>query len=88
MNITSTLTTEITEILAAGEWAKPWNMPNVTNLRTDHYGNTVHIHEQGDTVLIEFEYALGGVVEMLHLDPDHGARRIAAVISALAAPPE
>ncbi len=87
MTIT-TITSEITDALDGdGNWAKPYNMPNVRNLRTDAYGNEVHIHDEGDTVRIEFEYALGGIVETMHLDPRHGARRIAAVIDALAAAP-
>ena len=89
MTTTTNITSDITDALAdyGDSWAKPWNMPNVTNLRTDAYGNTVHIHDQGETVRIEFEYALGGVVETMDLNPAHGGRRIAAVIDALAAAP-
>ena len=83
--MTTTLTAEVTTILADEEWHPRWAA--CTNAMTDAYGNTVAIHDRGETVLIEFEYALPGLVETLHLDPSHGARRIAVVISALAAAP-
>lgn len=83
----STLTSEITAILARDEWTPRWTA--CKNAMKDEYGNQVAIHNRGETVLIEFEYALpGGAVEILHLDPSHGSARIARVISALAAPPE
>lgn len=82
-----TITTDITGILATDEWRPRW--PACRNAMTDPYGNTVAIHEPDDeTVKLEFEYALPGSVEVLHLDPRHGAHRIAAVITALATPPE
>ena len=85
--MTTTLTSEVTSILATeGDgWTPRWAA--CTNAMTDAYGNTVAIHDRGETVLLEFEYALPGLVETLHLDPSHGARRIAAIISALAAAP-
>jgi hypothetical protein len=83
---TETLTGQITAILAADEWQPRWAA--CQNAMTDPYGNTVAIHDQGETILIEFEYALPGSVETMHLDPTHGARRIAMVIIALAAPQE
>lgn len=85
---TTTLTADIAAILAKDGWTKPWNMPNVTNYHVDEYGNRAAIHENGEMVRIEFEYALPGVVETLNLCPSHGAARIAAVISALAVPME
>jgi hypothetical protein len=80
------ITTETTSILAADEWTPRWAA--CTNSMQDPYGNAVTIHETDETVRIEFEYALPGVVEVLHLNPRHGAHRIAAVIIALAAPDE
>ncbi|OHV03721.1 hypothetical protein [Mycobacterium talmoniae] len=84
---TSELTTDITAALAAygGSWKPRW--PACKNAMDDAYGNAVAIHDQGDTLLVEFEYTLGGRVETLHLDPTTGARRIAAIIAALAAAP-
>lgn len=83
----SALTTDITAALAkyGDSWRPSWAA--CLNAMTDTYGNTVAIHDQGETVLVEFEYALGGVVETLHLAAKHGGRRIAAVIDALAAAP-
>lgn len=87
MTTAANITADITDALADYGWTKPSNMPNVTNTRTDAYGNTVHIHDHGETVRIEFEYTLGGIVETMDLNPAHGGRRIAAVIDALAAAP-
>ena len=88
----STLTADIVATLidSGDGWRRRWAA--CQNALTDTYGNSVSIHHAdsgygSDTVHIEFEYALGGVVETLNLDPSPGARRIAAVIDALAAAP-
>lgn len=88
----SQLTTDITAALVAygDSWKPRWAA--CKNAMQDTYGNSVSIHHTdggygSDTVRIEFEYALGGMVETMNLNPAHGARRIAAVIDALAAAP-
>ncbi|MCH9731652.1 MAG: hypothetical protein K0U84_18580 [Actinomycetia bacterium] len=87
MTTTTSITAEIVAALEDDGWTTPHNWKNVNNVREDEYGNSVSIHEQDETVRIEFEYALpGGCVELLHLSPAWGGHRIAGVIAALAAP--
>lgn len=83
---TTTLTHDITTLLAEDGWQRRW--ATSANAMTDEYGNIAHIHEYGDGVRIEFEYALPGVVETLYLRNTTGARRIVLVILALASPEE
>lgn len=83
------LPAEVVAILIANGdgWRPTW--PAVTNAATDAYGNSVSVHraDLGDGVRVEFEYALGGIVEVLHLAAQHGAARVAAIIQAAAAAP-
>lgn len=83
---TLTVTDAVATILAEDEWRPRWG--GWTKAMEDPYGNTVNIIDDGDTLRIEFGYALPGVVEVMHLDPSHGARRIALAILALATPEE
>lgn len=76
----------VATLIAKGDgWRPAWAA--CTNAATDAYGNSVSVHHIGDAVRVEFEYALGGIVEVLHLAAQHGAGRIAAVVQALAAAP-
>lgn len=78
----------VATLIANGDgWRRAW--PACTNAATDPYGNRVSVHHdrRGETLYVEFEYALGGVVETLNLSTQHGAARIAAVIQTLAAAP-
>lgn len=84
---TPAIITEIVAALDADGWTTPSNWRAVNNYRVDEFGNRVTLNHTGDTVRVEFEYALPGIVETMHLDPGHGAARIAAVISTLAAAP-
>ena len=84
---TRSLIDDVTEILAADGWVKSW--PNSNAPMSDEYGNIAHLSNPTiDDFCVEFEYALGGVVESVHMDPMHGAGRIARVISALSSAPE
>jgi hypothetical protein len=78
----------VATLIANGDgWRPAWAA--CTNAATDTYGNHVSVHYDGRraAVCVEFEYALGGIVEVLHLAAQHGAARIAAVIQTLAAAP-
>lgn len=78
----------VATLIADGdEWRPAW--ATCTNAADDTYGNRVSVHHAAhdDTVRVEFEYALGGIVEVLRLAAEHGAARIAAAIQALAAAP-
>ena len=85
MTTTQTFTSQVVSILAADGWAPRWAA--CTNSVKDTYGNAVTIHDRGETVQVEFEYALAGLVETMHLDPAPGAHRVAVVVDALAAAP-
>ena len=82
----SPLVAAVTAELAEDGWRPRWAA--CLNAMDDEYGNSVAVHHQGETVLVEFEYALPGVAETLHLAAAHGGVRIARVIAALAAAPE
>lgn len=77
---------EVVAILIADGWHRTWAA--CTNSVADEYGNTATLHTDDQTMTVTFEYALGGIVESLNLDPSHGVNRIARVIATLADPPE
>lgn len=81
---TATATENIAAILRAAQWRPLWAV--CRNAFTDERGNIATIHETDETVSITFEYAMPGMVETLHLDPNYGADRIARVIIAMAGP--
>ena len=83
----TTTVADVVEILEADGWHRTWAA--CRNSVTDEYGNTAALHaHDADAVTVSFEYALGGIVETMHLDPRHGALRIAKIISAAAEAPE
>lgn len=78
---------DIIAVLDTDGWTTPANWRNVRNHRVDEFGNAVTVHAEGDTVRVEFDYAIPGIVETMNLDPRHGGERIARIIAALAAAP-
>ena len=81
------IVSDIVEIMQAAGWVPTW--PAVRNSVKDECGNEVAFHFDGldlDSVKVEFQYALPGVVEIMNLDPQHGAARIARIVMAAAEP--
>lgn len=86
MNISPTdIRADITAALEQDGWVSRWR--NHPGAMKDEFGNAVTFTVGSETVSVEFEYAIPGIVETMHLDPQHGAARVAAVISMLAAAP-
>jgi hypothetical protein len=80
------LVADVVEILEAAGWHRTWAA--CRNSVTDEMGTTASLHHFYDTLRVEVEYALPGVVETLSLDPKHGATRVAKIILAAAEAPE
>jgi hypothetical protein len=83
---TVTLVNDTIAALVDGGWA-----PRSNTALVDPHGNIVTIHDRGQSyeIFVTFESAGDNLsMDVLHLDAQHGAKRIAAVINALAAVPE
>lgn len=79
---TAHITADVVETLEAAGWTRRW--ATCTNA-VERNGSAVSIHyrpDVDDSVRLELEHVGTNLVELMHVDPDGGAERIARIIIA------